>query len=155
MISYRSSMFGSDKVLIWSWLCLCLCQISADFPTQTNQTKPMITAQITLKSASGASLLDKDALVTSETVSRYQPSPETVRKAKKLLQSEGFEVAAGGIGLSATTSVENFEKVFGVKLSESKVKHLTVYKTDEKIQVPAHWKEVIESVDLPEPVEYH
>lgn len=143
------------KALIYSWLCIFPLLISIKLAAQTNLKSPMIVAQITLKSASGSSILDKEAVVTSETVNKYKPTAATVRKAKKLLKSDGFDVTDNGIGLSASTTVENFEKVFGVEVSETKVKRFTVYKTQKKIPVPNSWKNVIESVDLPEPVEYH
>ena len=143
------------KVLIYRWLYVVPLLVSISSLAQTNLKSPMIVAHITLKSASGSSILDKEAVVTSETVSQYKPAAATVRKAKKLLKSDGFDVTDNGIGLSVSTTVENFEKVFGVKVSETKVKRFTVYKTQKKIPVPNSWKNVIESVDLPEPVEYH
>ncbi len=115
----------------------------------------MVTANITLKSESGASIFDKGAMVTSETIKQYMPSKSTFQKAKKMLQSDGFEVNVNGIGLNVSTSKENFEKVLNVKLIESKSQNQAVYKTDKKIDVPINWKAFIESIDLPVPVEYY
>lgn len=115
----------------------------------------MVTANITLKSESGASIFDKGAMVTSETIKQYMPSKSTFQKAKKMLQSDGFVVNVTGIGLNVSTSKENFEKVLNVKLIESKSQNQAVYKTDKKIDVPINWKAFIESIDLPEPVEYY
>jgi subtilase family serine protease len=83
------------------------------------------------------------------------PSKSTFQKAKKMLQSDGFEVNVNGIGLNVSTSKENFEKVLNVKLIESKSQNQAVYKTDKRIDVPINWKAFIESIDLPVPVEYY
>ena len=114
----------------------------------------MVTANITIKSESGASIFDKDAVVTSETINQYMPSKSTFQKAIKILKSAGFEVNKIDIGLNVSTSKENFEKVFNVILVDSKSQNQTFYKTDKKIVIPENWKAFIESIDLPEPVEY-
>jgi hypothetical protein len=114
----------------------------------------MVSANITLKSESGASILDKGAMVTSETIGQYMPSKNTIQKAKRELKKAGFEVSANGIGLHISTSKENFEKVLQVKFLDETSEKKSVFKTEKKIEVPANWKAFVESIDLPEPVEY-
>jgi hypothetical protein len=119
-----------------------------------SKSENMVTANITLKSESGASIFDKDAMVTSETIEQYKPSKSTIQKAKKALKSADFEVSTNGLGLFVSTNLENFEKVLNVKLMETKSQNQTTFKADKKIVVPEQWKSIIESIDLSEPVEY-
>jgi hypothetical protein len=114
----------------------------------------MVTANITLKSESGASIFDEGAMVTSETIAKYLPSKNTIKNAKKALKSAGFEVITNGMGLLVSTEVDNFEKVLNVKLIQPKTEKQSGFKAEKKIIVPENWKEFIESIDLPEPVEY-
>lgn len=120
-----------------------------------SKSENMVTANITLKSESGASLLDQDAMVTSETIKQYLPTKSTIQKAKKMLKAAGFEVSTNALGLFVSTNLENFEKVLNVKLLETKLQNQTTFKADKKIIVPESWKDYIESIDLPEPVEYY
>ena len=123
-------------------------------PKSVSKLENMVTANITLKSESGASIFDDVAMVTSETIEQYKPSKSTIQKAKKALKSADFEVSTNGLGLFVSTNLENFEKVLNVKLIESKSQNQTQFKTEKKIIVPEQWKSIIESIDLSEPVEY-
>lgn len=136
-------------ILIFSFQIFVTCKPL----NKTISKSDMVTANVTLKSESGASIFDEGALVTSETISKYLPSKSTIRNAKKALKSAGFEVNTNGIGLFVSTKIDNFEKVLNVKLIEPKSEK-QAFKIEKKIIVPENWKEFIESIDLPEPVEY-
>lgn len=131
------------------------CFYSCKTISKTHSKINMVTANITLKSESGASIFDKDAPVTSETISKYLPSKSTIQKAKKMLKTAGFEVVINTFGFTVSTPIENFEKILNVKLTNSKSQNEVLYRVDKKIVIPENWKQFIESIDLPEPVEYY
>ncbi len=73
----------------------------------------VISAQVILKSASGEAL--GDAQITSETLARYQASPEVVRRARTVFDKAGFDVGPYiGISFDITAAPSAFEALFGL-----------------------------------------
>lgn len=104
------------------------------------------TAQVFLRSASGASLKNPTAPVTAETVDQYRPPAATVRQAKKWLETAGFEVLETLPTLGITGPAELFETHFEVP------RQAETQSTPEPV-VPLAWRGVIEGVVLTEPPE--
>ncbi|MCC6617268.1 MAG: hypothetical protein IT320_27585 [Anaerolineae bacterium] len=74
-----------------------------------------ISAQVILKSASGEAL--SDAEITSETLARYQASPEMVRHARTVFDKAGFDVGHYvGISFDITAPPSTFRALFGLKV---------------------------------------
>lgn len=115
----------------------------------------MITAIITLKSESGSSIFDKDAIVTAATIGKYLPSKYVLQKAKRVIKAAGFEVVASGAGLSISGTVQNFEQVFDIKFTKKKQDKQEFYRPEKKIKVPVQWQSLIESIDFSEPAEFY
>ncbi len=82
----------------------------------TTRNKGMLSAQVTLRSASGKAPGGETA-VTSENVHEYAPASETAASAPRDFAEAGFEVGpVVGNGFSITGPASLFKKVFGVEV---------------------------------------
>ena len=75
-------------------------------------------AQVVLKSASGRRI-DGTARITADTLADYAPAPATVDAARRGFEAAGLEPGpVSGVGFGLEGTVETFEKVFDVQLTE-------------------------------------
>lgn len=81
------------------------------------EKQQIVSAQVLLRAASGRPL-DRNALITSETLADYAPSANTVATATETFAAMGFTVGYFvGIGFSITATIETFERILQIKLS--------------------------------------
>lgn len=115
-----------------------------------------ITAEAILKSKSGRSLTSGDVLVTAENVEEYRPAPDTVTKAVAFLESAGMTVTREGITLTLRGSLEQFEKLLGVRLSLERDEATGdwVVLCFGEVKIPDFLRDVIEQIVFPEPVTF-
>ena len=81
---------------------------------QTLEQDQMISAEILLQSASGASI-QEDTLITSENVDQYMPAPDTSAIVSQYFTEQGFEVpapAGSAMSISIVGPAELFTKQF-------------------------------------------
>ena len=84
------------------------------------KTEKSLSAEITLRSASGKSFNGQTA-ITSENIADYLPSSEVVEKARRAFTELGFEVSQpAGLGFSITAPASVFKKVFKTKTTSDK-----------------------------------
>ena len=115
-----------------------------------------ISAEVIVKSRSGRSLTDVDAVVTAETLEEFAPAPETVAKATTRLQQLGFTVVHTGVTLTILGGKKLFEDVFTVQLTlkkDEKTGSVLVHPKGD-ISIPKSLKNVVEDVVFPEPPEF-
>jgi hypothetical protein len=115
-----------------------------------------ISAEVILRSKSGRSLTHPGAQVTAENVEEFEPAPETLTEAVHRFEELGFNVVQSGITLTLMGSLEQFETVFGVKLSIEKnirTKQPFVHPEGE-LKIPESLSDVVETVVFPRPPEY-
>ena len=92
----------------------------------TTKRNQIVSAQVVLRSASGASPLGAVA-VTSQNVREYLPSPSDAAHARSAFQAAGFEVGeVVGNSFSITAPASTFEEVFKAKLRRDGQKGVTV-----------------------------
>jgi hypothetical protein len=85
-----------------------------------SKPKRVASATVLLKSASGKAVSDS-SVITSETIHEYRPAPNVVASAQKGFQSLGFETGPLiGISFSITAPIQTFERIFRVKLGQTK-----------------------------------
>ena len=105
---------------------------------------PVVSAQVLLHSASGTKITG-ETMITSENISEYAPSADTVAQAFAVLAELGFQVGEMvGISLSITAPASTFEKVFGLRLSQGEDGGIKVVANDGATgdEVPAtNWPE--------------
>jgi hypothetical protein len=76
----------------------------------------IVSAFVVLVPSSGK-LIDGRARITSENVSEYIPSAESVASVAQAFRELGFRTdTSGGVGVSIIGAVKEFEKVFGIRL---------------------------------------
>ncbi len=131
----------------------------------SEESNPIVSAIVFLKSHSGEILANERKPVTSQNIGKYRPQGNTVVKATQGLQNLGFTVSEsdqqniGFITLTITGSVELFEKVFNVKLAiEKRDPSISsaggvVVRPDRKLEVPSSLASVVDNVRFEEPVE--
>jgi hypothetical protein len=84
----------------------------------TIENDKVVSAQVLLRSASGKEI-SGDTAITSDNISEYAPSSDTVARATDALTKLGFKVGEMvGIGMSITAPAGVFKKVFGAQLCE-------------------------------------
>jgi len=80
----------------------------------------IVSAQVVLRSAEHTPP-NKTATITTATLKNFVPSHADVNRSLKLFRSSGFEVGPMvGISFSIGAPVDTFERVFRVRLRESK-----------------------------------
>jgi hypothetical protein len=78
--------------------------------------------------------------ITSETVDRYQPSPEGAARAAAYFREAGFEVSeVGGISFSITGPRSLFEERFGERLEPRREGGIDSVRTEGgRLELPLH-----------------
>ena len=104
-----------------------------------------ISAEVILKSKSGKSIFEKDAVITSDTISNYVPKDSSLQTVKNILDSLGFQTVSGPYSVTITGSVHLFESVFKIKLSS---------KENPDVPIPNTLKDFVEKIIFSEPVMY-
>jgi hypothetical protein len=115
-----------------------------------------ISAEVILKSRSGRSLADADAVVTAETLEEFAPAPETVIKATQCLKHLGFTVVHTGVTLTILGKKELFEDVFTIQLTlkEDEKTGSVIIHCNGDVSIPKSLKNVVKDVVFPEPPEF-
>ena len=94
----------------------------------------LVQADVTLRSASGKSIHDREARIDSKTVREYLPPDGAADQAVEILQGMGFRIIAKGkITINIAAPIEEFQKILGVKLT---AKRFYPYSVPPKKRVP-------------------
>ena len=115
---------------------------------------PIISAEVILKSASGRSLTERGAAITSENVEEFRPNQETVKEAIYQLEKLGFEVTQKGITLTIVGEPIQFEKAFKINLTTKKVSAGVEVRTNKEASIPSTLKNSVEKVVFIPPPEF-
>jgi hypothetical protein len=115
---------------------------------------PIISAEVILKSASGRSLTERGAAITSENVEEFRPNQETVKEAIYQLEKLGFEVTQKGITLTIVGEPIQFEKAFKINLTTKKVSAGVEVRTNKKASIPSTLSNSVEKVVFIPPPEF-
>jgi len=126
----------------------------------TDELHEIISAQVILKSASGEA--PGDAPITSETVSRYQSSPETVRRARAVFVTAGFNVGPYiGISFEISAEISTFEALFDLTVEATGKGGYAFVLRDGKsvielpsLYLPDSLADVVETVTFPPPPDF-
>ena len=80
----------------------------------------LVSAQVTLPAATGR-VVDAETLISSDNISEYAPSLDTVAQVTDAFAKLGFDVGEMvGISLSITAPAGTFEEIFAVRLCQQK-----------------------------------
>ena len=115
---------------------------------------PIISAEVILKSASGRSLTERGAAITSENVEEFRPNQETVKGAIYQLEKLGFEVTQKGITLTIVGEPIQFEKAFKINLTTKKVSAGVEVRTNKEASIPSTLSNSVEKVVFIPPPEF-
>jgi hypothetical protein len=115
---------------------------------------PIISAEVILKSASGRSLTERGAAITSENVEEFRPNQETVKEAIYQLEKLGFEVTQKGITLTIVGEPIQFEKAFKINLTTKKVSAGVEVRTNKEASIPSTLSNSVEKVVFIPPPEF-
>jgi hypothetical protein len=115
---------------------------------------PVISAEVVLKSASGRSLTERGAAITSENVEEFRPNQETVKEAIYQLEKLGFEVTQKGITLTIVGEPIQFEKAFKINLTTKKVSAGVEVRTNKEASIPSTLSNSVEKVVFIPPPEF-
>jgi hypothetical protein len=115
---------------------------------------PIISAEVILKSASGRSLTERGAAITSENVEEFRPNQETVKEAIYQLEKLGFEVTQKGITLTIVGEPIQFEKAFKINLTTKKVSAGVEVRTNKEASIPSTLSNTVEKVVFIPPPEF-
>ncbi len=115
-----------------------------------------VIAEVVLRSASGASILQDEGVITSDNISKYQAAPETIDNASEALTKLGFEVPQrSSISLTVSGDKELFERTFKTRLQETTQETVVsgfrdesknYFEAAEPLQIPEELADLIEGV---------
>jgi subtilase family serine protease len=122
----------------------------------TQETSPIISAEVVLQSRSGQSLLTTTEPVTSANVEVFSPTPEIVAKATQQLRSLGFAVLSTGITLTVQAEASLFESVFHVPivLHRDAVTGTMQAEPSGEAIIPDDLSSVVEAIVFPQPPDF-
>jgi organic radical activating enzyme len=116
--------------------------------------EPVLSAEVVLKSASGRSLTDVGATITSENVSEFRPNQETIEEAIHQLEKLGFKVPQKGITLTIVGEPKQFERAFKIKLTTKKVPAGVEVHTNTDASIPPSLSNTVEKIVFVPPPEF-
>ncbi|MFQ6027778.1 MAG: hypothetical protein ACE5Q6_09835 [Dehalococcoidia bacterium] len=116
-------------------------------------------AQVVLRSASGASIVQDGLDITAGTVAKYHADSETIEAARIELSNLGFEILQSSpISLTISEDRALFEQTFGTKLQEhthgggtDTSQQKFYFEAVEPIQIPAELANLVEAIIFPVP----
>jgi len=81
----------------------------------------LVHADVTLRSASGKSIRDKDAVITAKTISQYYPPEGFAKLAADILRGLGLRIIAKNrLTICVAAPLEEFERIFRVTLTKKR-----------------------------------
>jgi len=132
----------------------------------------LVHADVTIRSASGKSIRDKDAVIDAKTVRDYYPPEGFVKLAEEILREMGVQIVAKNrITICIAAPLEEFERIFGVTLTKKRFFPYVVpkrqrtpdkegcgielfYKGGKKLPLPNKLCGLVESVHLATPAKF-
>jgi len=125
------------------------------------RSKKVLSAQVVLRAASGKRI--HGAAITAANIADYMPSPEVVSRAAALFEKLGFQVSnavANSFTITAPQAV--FEKVFGVRLRQTKEGSVKATPKDAKVSdyelpisgLPRELRDLLEAVTFTPPPDF-
>jgi hypothetical protein len=113
-----------------------------------DQTAPLISAEVILKSEVGRSMVNTDVPITSQNVEDFRPSKRLLEDAVSHLKNLGFDVSSNGFTLTIRGKKALFEELFKVELAVDVATHgrrMNV-RSDTELSIPHKLSDIVERV---------
>lgn len=122
----------------------------------SQQTSPIISAEVILRLKSGRSLAHPKMAITSKNVNEFTPAAETIAEATRRLQKLGFTIAQSGVTLTIMGEKKQFEEVFKTKITLKKDEPTggVIVHPKGELLIPDSLRDIVEKVVFPEPPEF-